>query len=238
MIAQIPIKTIMARIRQPAGALQPARPGAGPSGMDGVTLEVEVRLLGLMEQVVGCGGRAPERLRELVRSNGLTVVARLTAEELERGHGLTRAQARRLAAAFAIGRRVESHRPRPRPLLTRPGDVYRLLLPEVRGIHREQFYALFLDARHRLTGSHGVSVGSLTSALVHPREVFGPALRRAAAAVIVAHNHPSGNPEPSAEDEALTRRLLEVGRLVGVPLLDHVVLGECAWVSLRERMGF
>ncbi|MCA9573523.1 MAG: JAB domain-containing protein, partial [Myxococcales bacterium] len=83
-----------------------------------------------------------------------------------------------------------------------------------------------------------VSVGTLTTSLVHPREVFGPALSDAAAALIVVHNHPSGDPSPSQEDVEITKRLIEVGRLLGVPLLDHVVVGEGRFVSLRERLDF
>jgi DNA repair protein RadC len=81
-------------------------------------------------------------------------------------------------------------------------------------------------------------VGTLTTSLVHPREVFRSAVREAAAALIAVHNHPSGDPEPSAEDLEVTRRLIEAGRLLGIPLLDHVVVGDGAWVSLRERMPF
>lgn len=175
---------------------------------------------------------------ELLATYGLHRLSRLSGEELTQGHALTPGQAGRLEAAFALGRWVERERPDPSPSLARPEAVYRLLAPEVRGEQQESFHALFLDPRHRLKGRQIVSLGTLTSSLVHPREVFAPALRLGAAALIVAHNHPSGDPEPSSEDRAVTRRLLEVGRLVGVPLLDHVVLGHGCWVSLRESMDF
>jgi DNA repair protein RadC len=175
---------------------------------------------------------------ELLATYGLQGLSRLTAEELTQGHALTPGQAGRLEAAFALGRWVERERPAPCLHLARPEAVYRLLAPELRGEQQESFHALFLDSRHRLKGRQIVSLGTLTSSLVHPREVFAPALRRGAAALIVAHNHPSGDPEPSSEDRAVTRRLLDVGRLVGVPLLDHVVLGHGSWVSMRESMGF
>lgn len=100
----------------------------------------------------------------------------------------------------------------------------------------EVFAVLLLDGKHRVSGMAEVSRGTLTTSLVHPREVFGPALRMGAAAVIVAHNHPSGNPEPSKEDLAVTRRLIEAGQLLGVPVLDHVIIGD-SFVSLRDRMG-
>ncbi len=101
----------------------------------------------------------------------------------------------------------------------------------------EEFWSLLVDGKHRAIGLAQVSVGTLTSSLVHPREVFGPAIRLGAAALIVAHNHPSGDPEPSVEDLELTRRLLNVAGLLGIPLLDHIICGEERFISLRERLG-
>ncbi len=98
----------------------------------------------------------------------------------------------------------------------------------------EQVWVLLLDGKHRLRLCAQVSVGTLTSSLVHPREVFGPALREGAAAVILVHNHPSGDSEPSQEDVAITRRLLDAGKLLGVPLLDHLIIGAETHASLRE----
>ncbi|HIK61260.1 MAG TPA: DNA repair protein RadC [Planctomycetes bacterium] len=192
----------------------------------------------LLSRLIGGRASEGEPARELLAMYGLHGLSRLCGEELTQGHALTPGQAGRLEAAFALGRWVERERLDPCPHFSRPEAVYRLLAPELRGEQQESFHALFLDPRHRLKGRQIVSLGTLTSSLVHPREVFAPALRRGAAALIVAHNHPSGDPEPSSEDKAVTRRLLEVGRLVGVPLLDHVVLGHGRWVSLRESMGF
>lgn len=137
----------------------------------------------------------------------------------------------RLAAAFELGREVERTRQPPRPHLFSPEEVHRLLAPEMRGLCRETFHVLLLDARHRLQDRVQVSEGTLSTSLVHPREVFGPAIRGGAAAVVVAHNHPSGDPRPSAEDVSVTRRLEETGQLVGIPLLDHVVIGDGRWAS-------
>jgi DNA repair protein RadC len=103
------------------------------------------------------------------------------------------------------------------------------------GRDRETVVALYLDGRHRVLQVHEVSIGTATASLIHPREVFGPALRVRACAVVVAHNHPSGDPEPSVEDRGVTERLLAAGELVGVPLLDHLVVGGESFVSLRGR---
>ena len=102
----------------------------------------------------------------------------------------------------------------------------------------EEFWTILLDSKHRVLGLAQTSVGTLTSSLVHPREVFGPAIRMGAAAVIVGHNHPSGDPEPSPEDLEVTRRLVDAGKLLGIPLLDHLVCGREAYVSLRDRLEF
>jgi DNA repair protein RadC len=168
----------------------------------------------------------------------LLALARQSAAHLRRELKLSRAGAARLAAAFALGRRVEASVREPRQPLRSPLLVHDLMVGELRGLERETFHALLLDGKHRLRRRHRVSEGTLTSSLVHPREVFGPALREGAAALIVVHNHPSGDPEPSAEDLAVTRRLVEVGTLLGVPLLDHVVVADERYVSIRERMQF
>jgi DNA repair protein RadC len=142
----------------------------------------------------------------------------------------------RLAAAFALGRRLARFRRPPRAPLRSPERVARLFEMELGGLHQESFHVLALDGRHALLARFEVSRGTLTTSLVHPREVFRPAIARGAAAVIAVHNHPSGDPEPSAEDLAVTRRL--AGRLLGIPLLDHVVLGAGRFVSLQARMDF
>jgi len=122
--------------------------------------------------------------------------------------------------------------------LRAPGAVAGLLRPHLEHETVERFVALFLNGKHRIMGFTEVSRGTLTSSLVHPREVFAPALRELAAALIVAHNHPSGDPEPSFEDIEVTKRLSEAGKLLGVPLLDHIIVGEGgSFTSLRERLS-
>jgi len=106
------------------------------------------------------------------------------------------------------------------------GDVATFMMPLLSDLDREVFWVLMLDARHYVCGVHLVSVGSLTTAVVHPREVFKALVASNAAAAILVHNHPSGDPTPSAEDRAVTQRLREAGDLLGIPVLDHIVLGE------------
>lgn len=105
-------------------------------------------------------------------------------------------------------------------------DIVDFMAPIAEGLDREHFWCILLDGRNRVTGLNVVSVGTLTTALVHPREVWKPAILGSAAAVVLCHNHPSGDPTPSGEDIALTRRLDQAGEVVGIRLLDHIVLGE------------
>ncbi len=187
------------------------------------------------------GPRSPAAHRaasELARGRDLAELARAAPLELARSPGIGPSGALRLAAAFALGRRLIRSTGAPRASLRSAERVHRLMAPELQGLQQEAFHVLLLDGKHRLRRRQRVSLGTLTTSLVHPREVFRPALREAAAAVIAVHNHPSGDPEPSREDLEVTRRLIEVGRLVGVPLVDHLIVGDGRFVSLRERIGF
>ncbi|MFH0947213.1 MAG: DNA repair protein RadC [Planctomycetota bacterium] len=175
--------------------------------------------------------------RLLVLGGGLRGLARRSLSELLALEGIGPAQASRLAAAFEMGRRLATEVPGRGRTLRSGRDIFGLLAPKVRDLRKEVFIVLLLDGKNRLLREERVSEGSLTSSIVHPREVFAPAIRESAAAIIVAHNHPSGDPSPSREDLEVTARLVEAGRLIGITVLDHVILGDPEFVSLRER-GF
>jgi DNA repair protein RadC len=113
-------------------------------------------------------------------------------------------------------------------------SVYEVFRAHFDPVDREQFLAVILDGRNQVIGFNLVAVGTLTAALVHPREVFKAAILTNAAAIILVHNHPSGDPEPSAEDKALTGRLKEAGEIIGIRVLDHVVIGDHGWMSFAE----
>jgi DNA repair protein RadC len=189
----------------------------------------------LWNELLGPGGSGA---RELASRLGLGELSRWSAGDLLRQGGLAPAASRRLAAAFALGRAVERDRGPIRAALRTGDAVYRLMAPDLRGLRRETFHVLLLDTKHRLRERFRVSEGTLSTSLVHPREVFGPAVRSGAAAVIAVHNHPSGDPEPSGEDLEVTRRLLRAGQILGIPLLDHLVIGASSWTSIRERIDF
>lgn len=180
----------------------------------------------LLQQLLqGCHGTPPQCLPR----------ASDTAADLRLREGLEPHAAQRLASALELGRRCLGEPAVPRQRLLDPADVARVLFAEAARLRSEAFWACALDAQGGLLHLYRVSLGTLTASLVHPREVFQPALVHSAASLIVAHNHPSGDPEPSADDRATTRRLERVGRLLGIPLLDHVVLGAGSHVSFRER---
>lgn len=184
------------------------------------------------------GQLTERRRRSLARAItdlGLARVARLEPGSLAAECGLTRSQGQRLAAMFELGREVERSGADGGAHVRRPADAIRLLAPELRGLEVESFRVLVLDVRRRVIGNEEVSRGTLDAALVHPREVFRPALRLGGASLLLAHNHPSGDPEPSPQDWSVSLRLVRAGRLLGVPVTDHLILAGRRWVSMGSR---
>ncbi|MCL5676761.1 MAG: DNA repair protein RadC [Firmicutes bacterium] len=169
---------------------------------------------------------------DAVRS--LEYLASAPLEELAALKGVGLAKAARLKAALELGQRLAAARGK-RPAIRRPEDAAQLVMDSMRHLDREHFQVLYLDTKHRVLGVEEVSVGHLSASLVHPRELFKGAIRRSAAAVILVHNHPSGDPTPSAEDLDLTARLAEAGRILGIDVLDHIVIGDNQYASFRER---
>lgn len=191
----------------------------------------------LLAILVGTGSRHASALDlgERLLGEGLRGLAACSLEELERAPGMGRAKAARVLAALELGARLARDGSRPMPAFRTPEETARYLLPRYGARPVETFGILALDGRHRLKRESVVSVGCLTSSLVHPREVFFEAVDCRAASLVLFHNHPSGDPEPSAEDLSLTRRLVAAGTLMGIEVLDHVVLGAGSFVSLKTR---
>jgi DNA repair protein RadC len=165
---------------------------------------------------------------------GMAGLARAAPERLTRAPGVGPTRAARLLAAVELGRRAVAG-PRPdRPRLASPAAVAGYLLPDHAGHPEERFGVVLLDTKHRAIRAVALSRGTLDASLVHPREVFRAATEHSAAAVVLFHNHPSGDPSRSVDDVHLTRRLVEAGELMGISVLDHVVLGDGCWHSVRE----
>lgn len=194
----------------------------------------------LLTLVVGSGmagvtaSAVARRLQD--RFESLASLAAADVATLERVAGVGPAIASRLAAALELGRRsAVQAEPLERPIRG-PQDVYRRMGPRLRDVAQEEFHALLLNTRHRVVREVFVTRGILDASLIHPREVFRIAVSEGAAGIILVHNHPSGDPAPSPEDRAVTRQLGEAGRALGIPVLDHVVIGRGSYTSLATEL--
>jgi len=185
----------------------------------------------------GARGRSAVEVGQalLEEAGGLRRLSTRTLGELAVVRGIGRARAARVLAAFALGRQASALRMATGARFRSGADIFRHYHGRLRDLRKEQFWAVLLDGKNRVMREERVSEGSLTASLVHPREVFAPAIRESAGALVFVHNHPSGDPTPSVEDVEITRRLCAVADLVGIRVLDHVVVGDGAYVSFLER---
>lgn len=193
----------------------------------------------LVALLVGSGGSSGSARtvadRVLEAGGGdLRGLARLPEAGLRRVPGVGEAVAGRIAAALELGRRAATEAGLDEDRIRGPRDVHARMGPLLRDLPQEEFHALLLNAQHRLLRSVLVTRGILDASLIHPREVFRPAVGEGAAAVILVHNHPSGDPTPSGEDRGVTRQLARAGRTLGIPVLDHVIVGDGRYHALSE----
>lgn len=177
--------------------------------------------------------RLAERiLREAGSLKGLN---EMRLEQLTALRGVGPAKALQIQASIELGRRLCRSAPESRHTIRTPGDAAELLMEDMRYLRKEHFVCLYLNTKNHVIGRETISVGSLNVTIVHPREVFRAAIQRSSAAILCAHNHPSGDPTPSPEDIDLTARLAEAGAVVGIELLDHLVIGDGVFVSMKEK---
>ena len=184
----------------------------------------------------GSTERSAVGLGELLLSQfgGIKGVANASLEELTKVKGIGKVKAIEIAASVELGRRLAAHSAIDRPLINGPKDVEYILMPELRDQQKEVFKALSLDSKNRLLKAETISIGTLSNSFAHPREVFRSAILANAASLIIAHNHPSGDPTPSPQDIQVTRRLKEAGDVIGIELIDHIILGDNRSISLHE----
>lgn len=205
-----------------------ARVGAGALGDNELVAIVlgqgqpQASVLDLANAVLGAAG-------------GTGGLARAAFGDLTRIRGIGAARAAQILAAVELGRRSVAPAAGDRAQLTSPRAVADLLLPQYGNRRVEQFGVLLLDTKHRVLRSAVLSVGTLDASLVHPREIFREAVSGGAAAIVLFHNHPSGDPDPSREDTHLTGRMVEAGVLMGIPVIDHIILGDGRYFSYREK---
>lgn len=166
---------------------------------------------------------------------GLKFLSTATIEELSDIKGIGEAKAAQIKASLELGKRLKSFRASTKVKINSPEDVAEIVMEDMRYLRKEHLRVLFLNTKNIVSDVKDLSIGSLNSSVVHPREIFSEAIRKSSSSIIICHNHPSGDPTPSQEDIAITKRLLEVGKLVGIDLLDHVIIGDGKFVSLKEK---
>lgn len=206
----------------------------GPGALStGELLAIVLRTGASRESVLALASRL------LSRHGGLVGLARAGFGELCQERGLGEAKAAQLEAAFELGRRLASAQPEERATVRSPQDVANLLRPEMGLLDQEELRVVLLNTRNQVLGVHTVYRGSVNTSLVRVGELFREAVRQNCPALVVVHNHPSGDPTPSADDVAMTRQAVEAGRLLDIEVLDHLIIAQQGFVSLKERrQGF
>jgi len=180
------------------------------------------------------GSSAIDVAKDTLRKYPITKLLHITTEELQTIKGIENTKAITIKAALELGQRAVGSYADSLPILDSPKAIV-AQLTDLRDKQKEYFIALYLNARNQMVYKETISVGTLTSALVHPREVFEPAIRHFATSVVLAHNHPSNNPEPSQEDIELTENLVRAGKILDIDLLDHIIITNHGYTSFKEK---
>lgn len=172
----------------------------------------------------------------LIKSfEGLRLLKEASVEEMTEIKGIGEAKAIQILAAVELGRRIHKLNDQDRYVIRSPEDGANYCMEEMRFLTQEHFVCLYLNTKNQVLHKRTIFIGSLNASIVHPREVFKEAFRRSAASIICLHNHPSGDPSPSREDIEVTKRLVECGKIMGIEVLDHIIIGEHKYVSLKEK---
>ncbi|MED3711229.1 DNA repair protein RadC [Peribacillus frigoritolerans] len=166
---------------------------------------------------------------------GLRLLKEASVEELTVIKGIGEAKAIQILASVELGRRINNLNDQDRYVIRSPEDGANYCMEEMRFLSQEHFVCLYLNTKNQVLQKTTIFIGSLNASIVHPREVFKEAFKRSAASIICLHNHPSGDPSPSREDIEVTKRLVECGRIIGIEVLDHIIIGEHKYVSLKEK---
>ncbi|MFX4261300.1 RadC family protein [Pelotomaculum propionicicum] len=189
-------------------------------------------LPGLISTIVG--NLPDETLNQLMCKN-IRELSGLTVEELKGFPGMGKNKASRLVAAFELSRRLARFISAEKTIIRDPRDAASLVMEEMRCFNREHFCSIMLDTKNQVIDVDKVSIGTLSSSQVHPRELFRNAIKKSASRMILVHNHPSGDPEPSREDIEITKKVSDAGCLIGIEVLDHIVIGDGKYVSFKEK---
>ncbi len=179
--------------------------------------------------------RIAEHVLATYKDVGIAAMTHASVTELAGIHGMGTAKAAAVLAAVEFGRRLSQKTAEKIEIIHGPEDVVRFAMPHFRYEQKEHFAVLLLNTKNHILAMQDISIGSLTASIVHPREVFQAAVRYAAASMILLHNHPSGDPSPSREDISVTQRLVKAGKIMDIPVLDHIILGDQNFVSMKEK---
>ncbi len=202
----------------------------------GAELLSDAQLLAIILRTGGRGkGVLQLAMGLLDRFKGLRGMQEASASELSSVKGVGVAKVAQLKAAFELGKRSMTESTGSSPVFSSSRSVYGCFAPRMKNVKKEIFFCVILDTKNRMLREVKISEGTLTHSLIHPREAFKEAIRDSAASVIFVHNHPSGDPEPSRNDITVTERLKDVGEIIGIQVLDHVIIGDGRYVSLKER---
>jgi DNA repair protein RadC len=202
---------------------------------EGAEVLSSAELLGILLSIGSKEKTAVELASEVISENGdLFGLYNISVHDLLKTHGVGEAKACIILAAVEFGKRLGRVRNPGRPVVSSPADVDGLLRGRIANLDRENFVAVLLNTKNEVIEFPTISLGTLSASLVHPREVFKPAIRASAASMVLAHNHPSGRVEPSREDREVTRRLSEAAEIIGIEVLDHVILGD-GYFSMKEH---
>lgn len=203
--------------------------GFGPSALS------NAELLAIILRIGNPGENVLDLAKRLLKEYDIKCLSQISVGELKKTLGVGDAKACQIVACFELGRRAAKHTNGVKPLIKTPRDVADLLMPEMQYLKKEYFKCLYLDSKNRIIKNDTISVGSLNANIVHPREVFKVAISESAASVILVHNHPSGDPKPSKDDIEMTKRLIETGEVIGIKVLDHMIIGDGKWISLKDE---
>jgi len=173
--------------------------------------------------------------RLLKKFDGLRMLKDATIEEITKINGIGSVKAIQILAALELGRRINKLRYEERYTIRSPEDAAKYVMDDMRFLSQEHFVAIYLNTKNQVIHKQSIFIGSLNASIVHPREVFKEALRRSSASIICVHNHPSGDPTPSREDIEVTKRLVECGKIIGIDVLDHLIIGDTKYISLKEK---
>ncbi|NLP46689.1 MAG: DNA repair protein RadC [Epulopiscium sp.] len=199
----------------------------------------DAELLAIIFRVGSRGERAVEVAQRLLTLNehnpGLPGLYDASLKDLQKVKGIGEVKSIQIQAVMELSKRFAKYQGKEQFKISSPSSIAAVYMEEMRYLKQEHFKVVLLDTKNKIIGDRDVTIGSINASIVHPREVFKEAIQKSAAHIIILHNHPSGDPTPSREDIQVTKRIFEVGNLIGIPVLDHIIIGNGKYISLKEK---